>query len=224
MKKTWSIARSLIRFAMAIVLLYVAHQVRLFGSAGSCRFIFSGINGIAPLLQGLLGTAGSVAILSLGRLSKIFGFSWGLPCATITMGLATQASILVWHARDSFWGQRIMNLFLPASAIIFFVFHPSTGVGAWYSVFWLIPMVLHLVSDSLLKTALQATFIAHAVGSCLWLITVPMDPMAWIALMPQVCIERMMYAGMQLSFASVVKLLYRKEYSLDFISSFKRAS
>ncbi|MBL4588057.1 hypothetical protein JKY79_01805 [Candidatus Babeliales bacterium] len=224
MKKTSYFASSLMRLIVAVALLSAMHHVRLFGSIGNCRFIFSGINGIAPLLHGLLGTVGSVALLSLGRLSKLCGFAWGLPCATISMGLATQASVLVWHVRGTVWGQRVMNLFLPSAAILFFVLHPSSGIGAWYSIFWLIPMVLHLFSDSLFKTALQATFVAHAVGSCLWLVTVPMVPMAWIALMPYVCIERLLYAGMQLSGAWLVALLYKKESFLDFACSFKRAS
>ena len=223
MKKGFIFARGLIKAFGAILGLMFLHRVQIFVGAGSTKFVFSGINMIAPLLQSLFGGVGGCLMLLLGPISKLFGWGLRLPCATVTMGLATQASILVWHLRGSLWGERLMNLVLPTAAILFFLLHPATGIGAWYSIFWLIPIGLHYCSDSRLKTAFQATFVAHAVGSCLWLMIIPMQPMAWIMLMPQVCVERFVYGMMQYFCAVGLGILYKNEKSLDMIRLFKRA-
>lgn len=223
MKKGFIFARGLIKGVGVIFGLMLLHRVQVFAGVGSTKFIFSGINMVAPLLQALLGGFGGCLMLLLGPISKLFGWGLRLPCATVTMGLATQASILVWHLRGSFWGERLMNLVVPAAALLFFLLHPATGIGAWYSIFWLIPIGLHYCSDSLLKTAFQATFVAHAVGSCLWLLVIPMQPAAWILLMPQVCVERVVYGLMQYFCAIGLAVLQKNEKSLDMICLFKRA-
>ncbi len=223
MKKGFIFARGLIKAVGAVLGLMLVHRIHLFVGAGSTHFIFSGINTVAPLLQSLLGGIGGCLVLLLGPISKLFGWGLKLPCATVTMGLATEASILVWHLRGSIWGERLMNFCLPVGAILFFLLHPATGIGAWYSIFWFIPIGLHYCSDSLLKTAFQATFVAHAVGSCLWLMMVPMQPMAWILLVPQVCVERLVYGMMQYFFAVGLAVLQKNEKSLDMIRLFKRA-
>ncbi len=223
MKKGFIFARGLIKAVGAVLGLIFLHRIQLFVGSGSTQFIFSGINIVAPLLQSLFGGIGGCLMLLLGPISKLFGLRLYLPCATVTMGLATQASILVWHLRGSIWGERLMNLCLPVGAMLFFLLHPATGIGAWYSLFWLIPIGLHYCSDSLLKTAFQATFVAHAVGSCLWLMVIPMQPMAWIALMPQVCVERFVYGIMQYFFVVGLGILQKNEKSLDMIRLFKRA-
>ncbi len=43
--------------------------------------------------------------------------------------------------------------------------------------------------------ALASTFIAHAVGSVIWLYTVPMVASAWLALIPIVACERLLYTA-----------------------------
>ena len=223
MKKGFIFARGLIKAVGAVLGLIFLHRIHLFIGTGSTHFIFSGINIVAPLLQSLCGGIGGCLVLLLGSISKLFGWGLRLPCATVTMGLAMQASILVWHLRGSLWGERLMNICLPIVAMLFFLLHPATEIGAWYSLFWLIPIGLHFCSDSLLKTAFQATFVAHAVGSCLWLMIIPMQPMAWILLMPQVCVERFVYGMMQYFFAVGLVVLQKNEKSLDMIRLFKRA-
>jgi hypothetical protein len=47
---------------------------------------------------------------------------------------------------------------------------------------------------SLFLQALGSTFIAHAVGSVIWLYTVPMTAAMWMGLMPIVLFERIAFA------------------------------
>jgi hypothetical protein len=51
---------------------------------------------------------------------------------------------------------------------------------------------------------LGSTFIAHAVGSTIWIYTVPMTAQMWLGLMPLVAIERLCFAtGMVVSYHAV---------------------
>ena len=56
-------------------------------------------------------------------------------------------------------------------------------------------MIALFKSRSFYAQALGATFTAHAVGSVIWLYTMPMAQEAWLALIPQVAIERLTFAA-----------------------------
>lgn len=58
--------------------------------------------------------------------------------------------------------------------------------------------------------SLGSTFTAHAVGGAMWNYTVPMTPAAWIALIPVVIFERLLFAsGISVSFLGLNTLLDR---------------
>lgn len=105
-----------------------------------------------------------------------------------------------------------LSLLIPAAAIILFVTHPI-GKQAWlYSMFWTIPLIIKLLPKkyggrAFLKS-LGSTFTAHAIGSIVWLYLIPMTPEAWIALIPVVIYERLMFAGgITISFIALNTLL-----------------
>jgi hypothetical protein len=61
--------------------------------------------------------------------------------------------------------------------------------------YWLIPVILYVVPQrSLFLNGLGSTFVAHAVGSVIWLYTVPMTAGMWMGLMPIVALERILFA------------------------------
>jgi hypothetical protein len=79
--------------------------------------------------------------------------------------------------------------------MILFVMHPVGGQAFVYSLYWLIPVALYFIPHrSLFLTGLGSTFIAHAVGSVIWCYTVPMTAGMWMALMPVVFCERLLFA------------------------------
>jgi len=89
---------------------------------------------------------------------------------------------------------------VPLACMALFIIHP-TGMQAWfYSLYWLIPLLAAFKKHLFLKS-LGATFTAHALGSVAFLYLFPTTPAFWIALIPIVYVERMMFAsGISLSY------------------------
>ena len=74
--------------------------------------------------------------------------------------------------------------------MIAFIAHP-VGREAWfYSLYWLIPLAAVFFKKRLILNSLGATFTAHAIGSTVFLYTLPTTSAMWLGLIPQVAIER----------------------------------
>ena len=102
--------------------------------------------------------------------------------------------------------------FIPLVCMGLFWLHP-VGQQAWfYALYWLIPLAGKFLSKRLFFRSLGSTFTAHAVGSTLWLYTVPMPAEAWIALIPVVAMERILFAaGISVSFVALNTVLSHYE-------------
>lgn len=115
--------------------------------------------------------------------------------------------------------KRTFNVVIPVLCIIAFNLHPI-GRSAWqYSMFWLIPIAAHFWRKNLFVRSLGATFTAHAVGGALWVWAFGLSKTIWLALIPQVMMERaLMAAGISLSFVLFTNILQvlakRKIFSL----------
>lgn len=98
---------------------------------------------------------------------------------------------LYWTTRSA-----LLRVALPLACIAAFIVHP-VGAQAWpYSLYWLVPVVLYFVNKKhIFFEALGSTFIAHAVGSVIWIYAAPMTPEAWLTLIPVVAIERLTFAS-----------------------------
>ena len=84
---------------------------------------------------------------------------------------------------------------IPIICMIMFIMHPE-GRGAWFfSLYWLIPVVAVFAKKSLIFNSLGATFTAHAVGSTAFLYALNLPSGVWIALIPIVFLERMLFTG-----------------------------
>jgi len=84
---------------------------------------------------------------------------------------------------------------IPVICMVIFILHPE-GKGAWfYSLYWLIPLAAVFVKKSLIFNSLGATFTAHAVGSVAFLYAFNLPTGVWIALIPIVFLERMLFTG-----------------------------
>jgi len=105
-----------------------------------------------------------------------------------------------------------LSFLVPVAAIVLFVAHP-VGRQVWFfSLFWTIPIIIKLLpkkyGDRVFLKSLGATFTAHAVGGAMWNYVVPMTPAAWIALIPVVIYERLLFAtGIAASFILLNTLL-----------------
>ncbi len=106
---------------------------------------------------------------------------------------------------------------IPMLAISLFILHPAIwGTGAMiFALYWLIPVFSALLPSNLFLRSLGATFSQHAVGGVIWLYTVPAaaNPAFWLALIPVVAIERLVFAsGITLSYVSLHAVLSRIEW------------
>jgi hypothetical protein len=63
--------------------------------------------------------------------------------------------------------------------------------------------------------ALTATFIAHAVGSTIWIYSQPTTPAFWLALIPIVALERLIYAvGITVMHSALAQIVHKKQRSI----------
>ncbi len=180
---------SLIRLCIISSITQVAALVKV-------SYVFGTITGFFSL-SGLIIPAGAASF----GLSSVLGasmFAWVIHAViskSILIGLTYQLPTLC--ASLSFSGSR--KLFygvIPALCMILFIAHPASIGGQVYSLYWLVPMILGVCRvQSLYLRSLAATFIAHAVGSVIWLYAGKVSGSAWLALMPVVAIERLVFAG-----------------------------
>jgi hypothetical protein len=117
------------------------------------------------------------------------------------MGIPTFFATLNWSAdtNNKMYLQPLLQVIIPLTCMALFILHP-VGSQAWfYSMYWLIPVALFagkkLGYHSVFSTALSSTFIAHAIGSVMWLYTSNLTATSWIALIPRVAVERSVFAA-----------------------------
>jgi hypothetical protein len=92
--------------------------------------------------------------------------------------------------------KKFIGAIVPLICMVLFIVHPEGRIAWLYSMYWLIPIMGSLFPRRfLLLKSLGATFTAHAVGSVLWLYTFPMEAGQWLALIPTVAYERILFAG-----------------------------
>lgn len=130
------------------------------------------------------------------------GFSWVLSFIITKKLWIAPSLILLLHRVPLLIAARAFqkrDLFitglLPIVCMALFMVHPI-GAQAWpYALYWLIPFILCFMQDVVWVRALQASFIAHAVGSIIWLYSGSIPSEVWMGLIPIVACERLLIAG-----------------------------
>jgi len=207
--------------ASSLMLLQLGQLFKVNLVLGSHEAVLSGFSILGPL-TGLYGGA-AFSITLFGLKSLFFGIvsPTTLVCP-VAWNLPSIAASLYWATKHRFFA-----LFLPLICIIAFIMHP-VGLGAWeYSLFWFVPVLIYVTKpDNLFAHALASTFVAHGVGSVLWLYTAPLTSEQWLALLPLVVVERLVVAtGMIIVCKSIAFLkgfLYNN--SLSFVRIIKPIS
>lgn len=178
---------------------------------------FSGMLFVAPLLGAFFSSPVAIVLTGLLVATKALLF-----CYPVTGGIPTLFATLAWSTHTHISTQKsisahlfyfLVHAALPALCMAIFMTHASVGQGYVYALYWLIPITLYFLHqffkiNSIFTVALSSTFIAHAVGSTLWLFTaVPMKPEQWLSLIPVVALERLVTAlGMTLLFLIAKKV------------------
>ncbi len=202
---------------------------------GAHNIFFSAVHMILPVAGGLLGLAWSLPVL-IG----FFLIKKSIGLAMITGGLPTLCAMANWSLMSDYPSRRtlmvrrceassrttgssgrtvlsvLLQLVLPAICMGLFALHPVGNQAFSYALYWLIPMAIFFARryvSSVFLTALSSTFIAHAVGSVIWLYTVPMTSAQWLGLIPIVAAERLVFAvGATLVYAVAKMGIQVKKY------------
>jgi hypothetical protein len=193
---------SVIRGGMYLAFLKFSSLIKFSCIIGSQMAFFSGVNVMAPLAGRWFGVAGSCGLLLLG-----------LATHSLLLGMFTLKSLAFYvpgFCAALYWAtpHASIRLFLPLLCILLFILNPVGWQACVYTLYWLIPVCIYfLPHHTVFSQALGSTFIAHAVGSVIWIYADPMTPAIWLALIPVVLFERLLFAtGMflMLRIASVI--------------------
>lgn len=108
------------------------------------------------------------------------------------------------------------EVLVPIIAIALFLIHPIGRTVWYYSLFWIIPIIISLNKKRLLRLtrkrdiptiylySIASTFIDHAVGSIMYLYYLNIPAIYWIMAIPFIPFERMIYAlGITISYLFV---------------------
>jgi hypothetical protein len=156
---------------------------------GSQMIWFSATNSILPL-AGAFGSIMGSGLVFLVRQLIHFAFFKTISLSFLAFCIPGFFASLYWSTNHY-----VIRLLLPIVCMGLFVIHPIGAQAFVYSLYWLIPVILYFVPQrSLFLQALGSTFIAHAVGSVIWLYTTSMTADMWILLMPIVIFERIFFA------------------------------
>jgi hypothetical protein len=101
-------------------------------------------------------------------------------------------------AANSSWNNhKIVNLLILLACFLLFILHPIGFQTPLYTLYWLIPFAIIITNQcSLFFRSFGATWIAHAVGSIVWLYTHEIALTEWIFLTTNLLVigERVMFA------------------------------
>lgn len=177
--------------------LMVSKLFKLSFAWGSHKFMFSGFLAVAPLLGSILAPLGSITVLA-----SYFGLKYLIGGTALTFGIPTLFATLSWSSNNSknYILSFALNLLVPLSCMALFATHPTGEIAFAYSLYWLIPVALWTldrlnVLRGTFSIALQSSFVAHAVGSVMWLYILGMPATKWLSLIPLVAVERLVFAG-----------------------------
>jgi hypothetical protein len=192
---------SIVVFAVIGFILMQIPVNKLEGSSAT----FTMFDAFAPIAGAILGSIpGLVAVLVMQIANMLVHHSAAADIGTFIRLLPMLGAVLYFAKPSSKW-----LLLIPVLAILSFNLNP-VGRSVWYySLFWLIPIVAHFfASRNLFMRSLGATFIAHAIGGGIWIWTFHLPKAVWVALIPIIVAERMLFAlGITLLYVAVSALI-----------------
>jgi len=178
---------------------------------GSKMAFFGASHCISPLIGYYSGA--TTTFLTFFMRTIIFALmSTSLPITSLFYHIPTLCASLyfaTYTSTNNILRNRLAMATIPILCFMLFYLHPIGNQALAYTFFWLIPLLSLLITHkNIFIHALASTFIAHAVGSVIWIYTIgPKTAAAWLALIPIVIIERVLFAsGMVLCIQLVAAL------------------
>lgn len=200
-------------------LVWVGRSINFSKIIGAENQFFTLYQLVGPIAGSFLGTTVGVAAVLIAELINflVIGKEW-----TILNLLRITPMLFATYYFGS--KKRLTSGLIPAVCMALFIAHP-VGRNAWpYSLYWLIPIVGRIIPNkNKFRTLLQsfgATFTSHAIGSVIWLYTIPMKSAEWLALIPVVALERLVFGlGIAGTFYSVRFFLKKLSKKISILSS-----
>lgn len=207
--------KSLPSILLNLLVLQLAKLAKFSLLIGSTGIFFSLTNIVGPMIGIMGGFTYSVNFFAIQFLYKV------LFASSIGIGYHIPQFFA-----SAYWltTSKYLRLVVPAVCMILFIAHPIGNQAYVYSMFWLIPIVISFVGfNNIFLRSLGSTFVAHAVGSVIWIYTVPMVSTQWISLIPIVVVERFLFATGMVAVYYALKFI--KTVSINnFSLSFSRVS
>lgn len=196
--------KKIIFAAIFTILGFVALQIPFTKVIGSNTH-FTLFDFFAPIAGAFLGGfAGIISVLIMQTAN------WLLHGASVEVASLIRLFPMlfaVWYFSPS--AKSRSSIILPLLCLVMFLAHPIGRLALPYPLYWLIPVVVYFFKEkSLLAKALGATFTAHAVGSVAWLYAFNLPKEVWLSLIPQVALERGIFAiGIAATYIAFVNIL-----------------
>lgn len=173
---------------VAVVTFFALRFAKISPIVGASWGFFSLSDVVMPL-TGTLGLGiGACAVLARLGCKALF---FNVPLTNIMYYLPGFCAAGYWSSKGSFF-----RLIVPIGCMVLFIIHPVGFHAAAYSLYWLIPVGVYFFDkESIFLQSLASTFVAHAVGSVLWLYSFDMSAAMWLGLIPVVAFERLFFAS-----------------------------
>ncbi|MCK4265571.1 hypothetical protein KAW80_04405 [Candidatus Babeliales bacterium] len=199
---------------IAIATVVLSKLLKLFTvsySCGSQSMIFSGVSIIGPF-YGFLLSIPAIFVYSLmipltcllikGSLGFSIFSTFGIPTAGAALSLRAASQV------NRKFGvvvlDIVMRIVVPVICMTLFLMHPIGYSSFPYSFYWFVPIVFFILNYNKVmhskfgirfSAALSSTFIAHALGSVIYLYSFDTSALLWLSLIPIVAFERLVIAG-----------------------------
>ena len=200
-------AKGVIFLLIFSILVFIGDRINFSRLVGAENQFFTLFQFFGPVAGAFLGpVVGVMSVLIAEVASKIVNHA---TFDLVTILRLTPMLFAAWYFGTK---KDKLSFLVPIAAIVLFVAHP-VGRQVWYfSLFWVMPIIIKLLpkkyGDRIFLRSLGATFTAHAVGGAMWNYIVPMTKQAWVALIPVVVYERLLFAvGIAVSFVVINTLL-----------------
>ena len=199
-----------------ILLSFIGERVNFSALVGAKNQSFTLFQFFGPIAGSFLGPIVGVLTVLIAELANflVLGKSW---TAINILRLLPMlfASYYFGTIKDKINFKKLssrISVIIPALAIILFIVHPIGRTVWFFSLFWAIPIIVSLLpkkySKNLFLRSLGATFMAHAVGGAIWIYSIKMTAQQWIALIPVVAYERLLFAaGIAVSYIVINTIL-----------------
>jgi hypothetical protein len=174
--------------SIMVATFFILRLAKISPIIGSTWGFFS-LSDVAMPLTGVLGLGFGICV-AIARMSYK-AFVLGAPLSSVVYYLPGLCAAGSWARKGP-----LFRLLVPLVCIVLFVAHPTGFAAAPYSLYWLIPVGIYFLdSKSIFLQSLSSTFVAHAVGSILWLYSFDMSAQMWLGLIPLVAVERLFFAS-----------------------------